>query len=47
MIACIDYKDNDLGDYNEVAINFFVRQKGKPRGLPWIGAWLAPKDSDR
>jgi hypothetical protein len=41
MIACIDYIDNDLGDYNEVAINCFVRQKGKSRGLPWIGAWLA------
>ena len=41
MIACIDYKDNDLGDYHEVAINFFVRQKGERRGLPWIGAWLA------
>lgn len=41
MIACIDYKDNDLGDYNEVAINCFVRQKGKSSGLPWIGAWLA------
>jgi hypothetical protein len=40
MIACIDYKDNDLGDYNEVAINFFVRQKGESRGLPWISAWL-------
>ena len=28
MLGCIDYKDNDLGDYNEVAMNFFVRKKG-------------------
>jgi hypothetical protein len=41
MLGCIDYKDNDLGDYNEVAMNFFVREKGASRGLPWIGAWLA------
>ncbi len=41
LLGCIDYKDNDLGDYNEVAMNFFVRKKGASRGLPWIGAWLA------
>lgn len=41
MLGCIDYKDNDLGDYNEVAINFFVRQKGASKGIPWLGAWLA------
>ena len=41
MLGCIDYKDNDLGDYNEVAMNFFVRKKGTSRGVPWIGAWLA------
>jgi hypothetical protein len=40
MLGCIDYKDNDLGDYNEVAMNFFVRRKGAPRGLPWLGAWM-------
>ena len=40
MLGCIDYKDNDLGDYNEIAMNFFVRKKGSPRGLPWIGAWM-------
>ncbi len=39
MLGCIDYKDNDLGDYNEVAMNFFVRKKGAPRGFPWLGAW--------
>jgi hypothetical protein len=39
MLGCIDYKDNDLGDYNEVAMNFFVRKKGAPRGIPWLSAW--------
>lgn len=41
MLGCIDYKDNDLGDYNEVAMNFFVRKKGAPRGFPYLGAWRA------
>src|SRR5262249_10611060 len=36
-IAAIDYRDNDLGDYNEVSIAFFVREKGAPRGLPYVG----------
>jgi hypothetical protein len=39
-IAVIDYRDNDLGDYDEVSLTFFVRPKGAPRGLPWVGAWL-------
>ncbi len=41
MLGCIDYKDNDLGDYNEVAMNFFVRKKGEARGFPYLGAWRA------
>jgi hypothetical protein len=41
MLGCIDYKDNDLGDYNEVAMNFFVRLKGARRGFPFLGAWKA------
>jgi len=41
MLGCIDYKDNDLGDYNEVAMNFFVRMKGAARGVPYLGAWTA------
>jgi len=36
-IACIDYKDNDLGDYNEISIAFFVRERGAARGLPVLG----------
>lgn len=41
MLGCIDYKDNDLGDYNEVAMNFFVRKRGAARGFPYLGAWRA------
>jgi hypothetical protein len=41
MLGCIDYKDNDLGDYNEVAMNFFVRKKGAAKGIPYFGAWKA------
>lgn len=37
-IAAIDYRDNDLGDYDEVSITFFVRPRGARRGLPWLGA---------
>ncbi len=39
-IAVIDYKDTDLGDYNEVAITFFVRERGAPRGIPYLGALI-------
>ena len=33
-IACIQYRDNDLGDYNEVSLAFFVRRRDEPRGVP-------------
>jgi len=36
-IACIDYRDNDLGDYNEVSLALFVRERRAPRGLPVLG----------
>ena len=39
-IAAIDYRDNDLGDYHEVSLTFFVRAGGAGRGIPWLGAWL-------
>jgi hypothetical protein len=39
-LAAIDYKDNDLGDYNEVSIAFAVRERGAARGLPYLGNWL-------
>jgi hypothetical protein len=37
-LACIDYRDNDLGDYNEVSLAFFVRERGAPAGVPYLGA---------
>jgi len=40
-IACIQYRDNDLGNYNEVSLAFFVRRRDEPRGIPWLGAALA------
>lgn len=39
-IACIDYRDNDLGDYNEVSIAFFVRKRGGRKGVRYLGAAL-------
>lgn len=38
-IAVIDYKDNDLGDYNEVSIALFVRPRGES-AIPYLGTWL-------
>jgi hypothetical protein len=40
-LACIDYKDNDLGDYNEVSLAFFVREKKASRGIPYLSAMLS------
>src|SRR5204862_5373757 len=37
-IACIDYRDNDLGDYNEVSLSLFVRRRDERAGIPWLGA---------
>ena len=41
-VACIDYRDNDLGDYNEVSLALFVRERrvhaGIPGGIPYLGA---------
>jgi hypothetical protein len=39
-LACIDYVDNDLGDYNEVSLALFVRERKAPRGIPYAGAML-------
>ena len=39
-LACIDYKDNDLGDYNEVSLAFFVREKSASRGIPYLSDWM-------
>jgi hypothetical protein len=39
-LAAIDYRDNDLGDYHEVSVAFFVRPRGATQGPPWLGTWL-------
>ena len=39
-IACIDYRDNDLGDYGEVSLALFVRERGAPTGIPYLGVAL-------
>jgi len=36
-ISAIDYKENDLGDYNEVAIAFFVREAACKSLVPYLG----------
>jgi hypothetical protein len=36
-IAAIDYQDNDLGDYNEVSLAFFVRPRGERALIPYVG----------
>jgi len=36
-LAIIDYQDNDLGDYNEVSVALFVRPRGRPAGVPYLG----------
>lgn len=38
-IAAIDYRDNDLGDYDEVSIALFVRARGAKRGLPVLSTF--------
>jgi hypothetical protein len=39
-IAMIDYRDNDLGDYNEVSLAFFVRRRSESPafGIPFLGS---------
>ena len=34
----VDYRENDLGDYNEGAINFVVTAPGEPKPFPFLGA---------
>jgi len=37
QLLAVDYVENDLGDYNEAGISFFVRQPGAAKGLPVLG----------
>ena len=39
-IAAIDYRDNDLGDYNEVSVALFVRPRSQATGIPYLGTVL-------
>lgn len=39
-VACIDYRDNDLGDYDEVSLAFFVRERRASTGVPYLGTVL-------
>jgi hypothetical protein len=36
VLAAVEYRDNDLGAYNEFAVNFFVRH-GQERPVPLFG----------
>src|SRR6185503_134912 len=36
-IAVIEYVDNDLGDYHEVSLAFFVRERGQGPLVPYLG----------
>lgn len=38
QVVGVDYQDNDLGDYAEAGICFFVRQPGSKQGVPIFSA---------
>lgn len=38
-LVLVDYRDNDLGDYDEMAVGFMVRPKGVRPAVPWLGTW--------
>lgn len=38
-LVVVDYRDNDLGDYNEMAVGFMVYPKGRGPTIPWFGTW--------
>jgi hypothetical protein len=40
-LAVIDYRDNDLGDYNEISIALFVRPDADAPRIPYLGDALA------
>jgi hypothetical protein len=40
VLAAVEYRDNDLGRYNEFAVNIFVRA-GRDRPLPLLGLLAA------
>ena len=46
VLAVIDYKDNDLGDYLEVGITFFVRPRGVSGAVPGTYIHRLPVDQE-
>ncbi|MCH2184511.1 acetoacetate decarboxylase family protein [Myxococcota bacterium] len=38
-LVLVDYRDNDLGDYNEMAVGFMVRPRGQRPKLPRWSTW--------
>jgi hypothetical protein len=38
QLVGVDYQENDLGDYNEAGVSFYVRPPGAKKGLPFLGA---------
>jgi hypothetical protein len=40
-LSVIDYKENDLGNYNEIAMAFFVRTKNEKPRIPYLGDLLS------
>ena len=38
-LVLVDYRDNDLGDYNEMAVGFMVRPRGQSPTLPRWSSW--------
>jgi hypothetical protein len=42
IVGFVDYRDNDLGDYNEVMIVFMVRPKGAALGSEGTYIWQLP-----
>jgi hypothetical protein len=39
-IGCIDYRDNDLGNYGEVSVALFVRERRASAGVPYLRPML-------
>ena len=35
----VHYTDSDCGVYEEISLAFFVKQHGRPRGLPYVSTW--------
>lgn len=46
-LGMIDYRDNDLGDYDEISVAFFVRERGGAgRARAWLGGLAAALRGD-